>query len=291
MRDLTRLLAPAQIAVVGATERHGSYGAQTLINLDALGFPGRSGASTRATRGARPALRPIARRPAGAGRRGRDRDPGGGRRRGRSSRRERSGAAAPSCYGAGFAEVASGRAEQEALSRRRAATGCRCAGRTAAGSSRWRRGRRCGATRCRCASPAASRWSRRSGNVAVNALAAMRGLRFHTVVSSGNQAVLRASDYLAALAADEDVSLDRALPRGRRRRRGAVRRARGVRRRGTPVVVLKVGALGRRGRRLRPRTPARSRATSASSGALVEEAGAVWARTSTTCSSSRRRSP
>ena len=39
-----------------------------------------------------------------------------------------------------------------------------------------------------------------SGNVAVNALGSRRGIGFHTVVSTGNQAVLDASDWLEALA-------------------------------------------------------------------------------------------
>src|SRR4051794_41932092 len=39
-----------------------------------------------------------------------------------------------------------------------------------------------------------------SGNVAVNALASRRGLRLHTVVSCGNQAVVGAEDWLDALA-------------------------------------------------------------------------------------------
>jgi acetate---CoA ligase (ADP-forming) len=38
--DLSRLFRPASIAVVGATDRPGSYGAQALLNLDAIGFPG-----------------------------------------------------------------------------------------------------------------------------------------------------------------------------------------------------------------------------------------------------------
>jgi acetyl-CoA synthetase len=42
-----------------------------------------------------------------------------------------------------------------------------------------------------------------SGNVCVNALASRRGLGLHTVVSCGNEAVLAAPDYLAALADDE----------------------------------------------------------------------------------------
>ncbi|MDA0185420.1 acetate--CoA ligase family protein [Solirubrobacter phytolaccae] len=44
-----------------------------------------------------------------------------------------------------------------------------------------------------------------SGNVAVNALASRRGLRLHTVVSCGNQAVLDAADFLAAVAQREGV--------------------------------------------------------------------------------------
>jgi len=38
-----------------------------------------------------------------------------------------------------------------------------------------------------------------------NALSSRRGLHFHTVIASGNQAVLSAADYLSFLAADEDV--------------------------------------------------------------------------------------
>ncbi len=44
-----------------------------------------------------------------------------------------------------------------------------------------------------------------SGNVAVNALATRRGLRFHTVVASGNQAVLSAADYVSFLAREDGV--------------------------------------------------------------------------------------
>jgi acetyl-CoA synthetase len=44
-----------------------------------------------------------------------------------------------------------------------------------------------------------------SGNVAVNALGSRRGLRLHTVVSCGNQAVLGAADYLLAVAEMDGV--------------------------------------------------------------------------------------
>ena len=116
-----------------------------------------------------------------------------------------------------------------------------------------------------------------SGNIAVNALASRRGLRLHTVVSCGNQAVLGAEDWLAALA-DEDgvrsVALYledegdgarwcEALERCARERVG--------------VAVLKAGA-----------TAAGAAAAEAHTGAvagdqrafraLVEEAGGAWAR-------------
>ena len=38
--DLTRLLHPRTIAVVGATERDGSYAGETLLNLRRLGYAG-----------------------------------------------------------------------------------------------------------------------------------------------------------------------------------------------------------------------------------------------------------
>jgi acetate---CoA ligase (ADP-forming) len=37
--ELGRLMPPASIAVVGATDRPGSYAAETLLNLDTIGFP------------------------------------------------------------------------------------------------------------------------------------------------------------------------------------------------------------------------------------------------------------
>ena len=265
--DLTRLLAPAQIAVVGATERHGSYGAQTLLNLDALGFPGPVwGVNPRYERGARPALRRIARRPAGAGRRGRDRDPRRRASRRSSSRRARSGAAAPSCYGAGFAEVAErARASRRRWSRPRAGTRCRCAGPTATGSSRWRRGPRCGATRCRCARPATSRSSRRAATSPSTRSPRCAACASTPSCPRATRRCCAPSDYLAALAADEDVhsialyleddgdgaALCDALAACADARH-AGRRAQGRR----------VG--GGRGAP-RPRTRARSRATSASS--------------------------
>ena len=114
-----------------------------------------------------------------------------------------------------------------------------------------------------------------SGNVAVNALATRRGLRFHTVIASGNQAVLTAADYLTHLAGESGVGAvalyleDDGGP-------GLVDGLAACADAHVPVVVLKVG-----------RSAAGARAAAAHSGALagdqrvfrslVEEAGAVWA--------------
>jgi len=112
-----------------------------------------------------------------------------------------------------------------------------------------------------------------SGNVAVNALAAERGLRFHTVISSGNQAVLSAADYLEALAHQDDlrsVALYLEDDGGPRLLDGLIACAEA----GIRVAVLKVGS-----------SAAGARAAAAHSGALagdqrvfralLDEAGAV----------------
>ena len=38
--DLGRLMRPASVAVVGATDRPGSYAAETLLNFGTIGYPG-----------------------------------------------------------------------------------------------------------------------------------------------------------------------------------------------------------------------------------------------------------
>ncbi len=115
-----------------------------------------------------------------------------------------------------------------------------------------------------------------SGNVAVNALAVGRGLRFHTVASVGNQAVLDAAALLSALVDDDEVGAVALFLEsdgdGARLAEALARAAE----RDVPVVVLKVGA-----------TAAGATAAAAHTGALagdqrvfralVEEAGATWA--------------
>src|SRR6185437_4489372 len=202
--DLTRLLRPASIAVVGASERPGSYGAQTLLNLEAIGFdgevvgvnPGRSEAY------GRPCVPSLADLPAPA-----DAVVVAIPAAGVAEVIEQAGAGGCGgavVYSAGFAEVESGVALQEALiaaAERHALPVCGPNGNgIVAMHSRaalWG-----DALRPQEAGHVAL--VSQSGNVAVNALATRRGLRLHTVVSCGNQAVLSAA-HTGALAGDQRV--------------------------------------------------------------------------------------
>ncbi len=115
-----------------------------------------------------------------------------------------------------------------------------------------------------------------SGNVAVNAIGSRRGIGFHTLVSTGNQAVLDASDWLAALAQADGVGsvalfLESDGDGAKLANALAVCAEREV-----GVAVLKVGS-----------SAAGMRAAAAHTGALagdqrifralVEEAGGAWA--------------
>jgi acetate---CoA ligase (ADP-forming) len=116
-----------------------------------------------------------------------------------------------------------------------------------------------------------------SGNVAVNALGSRRGIRYHTVLSTGNQAVLDASDWLHAICERDGVrSVAMFLEEDGDGEHLAEALARCAER-GVRVAVLKVGT-----------SEAGARAASAHTGAvagdqrvfraLVEEAGGAWAR-------------
>ena len=115
-----------------------------------------------------------------------------------------------------------------------------------------------------------------SGNVAVNALSARRGIGWHTLVSTGNQAVCEASDWLEAVV---ELSGVRSVALFCESDGDGARLARALAAaadRGVGVAVLKVGS-----------SVAGARAASAHTGALagdhrvfralVEEAGATWA--------------
>ncbi len=115
-----------------------------------------------------------------------------------------------------------------------------------------------------------------SGNVAVNALATRRALRFHTVVSCGNSVAVDPAEWVTALAQDEDVR-SIALYLEADGDGALLCDALGeCAERGVRVAVLKVGA-----------SAAGAAAALAHTGAvagdqrvfkaLVEEAGAAWA--------------
>jgi acetate---CoA ligase (ADP-forming) len=277
--DLGRLMRPASIAVVGATDRAGSYAAEALVNLELIGFPGPVyGVNPKRTEVmGRTCVPTVADLPepvdavvvaipaAGVAAAV---DQAGAR-----------GCGGAVVFSAGFGEVASGRVHHDdlvAAARRHGLPVCgpNCNGivsphsRTALWGDAFS-----------VPEPGPVALVSQSGNVAVNALATRRGLRLHTVIASGNQAVLTAADYLEFLAGETTPThpigavalyLEDDGGSGLVHGLAACADAR------IPVVVLKVG-----------RSPAGARAAAAHSGALagdqrvfrslVEEAGAVWA--------------
>jgi acetate---CoA ligase (ADP-forming) len=116
-----------------------------------------------------------------------------------------------------------------------------------------------------------------SGNLAVNAIGSRRGLDFHTVVSGGNQTVLDAADWLAAVARRDGVRsialfleedgdgprLAEALAVCAEQRIGVAVLKVGESRAGAEAAAAHTGAVAGDQRVFR---------------ALVEGAGAVWAR-------------
>jgi acetyl-CoA synthetase len=201
-RPLARLLRPASVAVVGASERPGSYGGEALRNLERLGYAGRVYAvNPRRERvhgvPAHPSLGDLPEAPdavvvavpAGAA-----------PEIVRAARRLGCGGAV--VFAAGFAEAGAEALQDELVA---AAGGMPLCGPNGNGIvSVWDRVALWGdvvAPR----EPGPVALISQSGNVCVNALASRRGLRLHTVVSCGNEAVLAAPDYLAALAEDDRV--------------------------------------------------------------------------------------
>ena len=178
-------------------------------------------------------------------------------------------------FSAGFAEVASGLSHHRELVAAAARHGLPVCGPNCNGIVSPRHRVALWGDALSAPEPGAVALVSQSGNVAVNALATRRGLRFHTVIASGNQAVLSAADYLEFLAGEDGVgavALYLEDDGGPRLCDGLAACADA----GVPVVVLKVG-----------RTEAGARAAAAHSGALagdqrvfrslVDEAGAVWA--------------
>jgi len=264
------------MAVVGATDRPGSYAAQALLNAEAIGFEGQVwGVNPRRDEVlGHPCVPSVADLPIAV-------DalvvaipaPGVVAVIEQAGARGCGGAVV---FSAGFDEAPGGAERHRELvaaatRHRLPVCGPNCNGIV---SPRWRTALWGDALAPRAAGAVAL--VSQSGNVAVNALATMRGLRFHTVIASGNQAVLTAADYLEFLAREEGVgavALYLEDDGGPELCEGLAACAET----GVPVVVLKVG-----------RSAAGARAAAVHSGALagdqrvfrslVAEAGAVWAQ-------------
>jgi acetyl-CoA synthetase len=274
--NLGRLLRPRSIAVVGASERDDSYAGETLLNLRGAGFAG-------AVWGVHP-TRPSAHGfecfpslselpdvpdavvvgiPAASV--AAVLDEAGSL-----------GCGGAVVYGAGFGEVALGveherRLREVALRHSLPVCGPNGNGIVAVG-------------------PGAAMWGdalaplqagpvamvSQSGNVAVNALAVRRALRFHTVVSCGNATVVDPAEWVRALARDDDVRSIALYLEGDGDGALLCEALAECAERGVGVAVLKVGE-----------SSAGAAAATAHTGALagdqrvfralVEEAGAAWA--------------
>jgi acetate---CoA ligase (ADP-forming) len=274
--ELARLLHPRTVAVVGATERPGSYAGQTLLNLRALGFPGevwgvnpgRSSAHgfecfpSLADCPAPPDAVVVAIPAAGA-----------------PAVVEEAGAlgcGGAVVYGAGFGEISSGthlELELEESARRHGLAVC---GPNGNGIVQLHERLALWGDALNPLEAGRVALVSQSGNVAVNALATRRGLRLHTVVSCGNSTTLDPADWIAELALDEGVGsiavYVEADGDGPRLCEALARCAE----RGVGVAVLKVGT-----------SAAGATAAAAHTGAvagdqrvfraLVEEAGGAWA--------------
>jgi acetate---CoA ligase (ADP-forming) len=274
--DPSRLLAPRSVAVVGASTRPGSYGNQAVANLVAAGFAG-------PLFGVHPTAREVHGVPCVP------------RLSDLPSAPDAVVVATPAAtvpdlvaeageigcggavvFAAGFAEISAGAALQDKLRAAALAHDLPVCGPNGNGIVSVHRRAPMWGDSCalRRAGPVAL--VSQSGNVAVNALGSARGLRLHTVVSCGNQAVLEASDYLAAIAeldgvrsialyleADGDgAALAGALAACAERDVGVVVLKAGSSRLGASAAAAHTGAVAGDARVFR---------------ALVEEAGGVWA--------------
>lgn len=274
---LSRLLAPRSIAVVGATDREGAYGDTLLRNLARLGYDGELwGVNPKRERirdvECVPALSDLPRPvdavavavPAPA------------------VPDAIADAVALGCGGAvvvsaGLGEVESGRElEARLVATARAASFPVC-GPNGNGIVNFPARAGLWGDSVQSLPTGGVAMISQSGNVAVNALGSRRGIGFHTIVSTGNQAVCDASDWLGALCAADGVrSIAMFLEEDGDGERLAAALA-DCAEHGIGVVVLKVGS-----------SEAGAGAAAAHTGslagdqrvfrALIEEAGACWAR-------------
>ena len=222
--DLTRLLHPRTVAVVGATERREAYGSETLINLRRMGFQGEVWAVNPGRESVHgvpcfPALSdlpaapdavvvavPAAKVPAVIDEAG-EAGAGGavvfaaGFAEGMSSA-SRGGSSAGGGPAPGIAAGASLEADLRAAALRHSLPVCgpNCDGLISlhARAALW-------GDALAPMEPGHVGLVSQSGNLVVNALGTRRGLRLHTAVSSGNQTVVSTAGWLAHLATEPEL--------------------------------------------------------------------------------------
>jgi acetate---CoA ligase (ADP-forming) len=274
--NLEPLLQPRSIAVVGATSRPGAYADETLRNLKRMGFRGRVWGvhPTRRRVHGRVCVPSVADLPEPV-----DAVVVAIPAAGVPEVLEQAGArgcGGAVVYGAGFGEVADGAPLEEALRAAAARYGLPVCGPNCDGIVAFEAGAALWGDALVPREPGHVALVSQSGNVAVNALGSARGLRLHTVVSCGNQAVVDASDWVSALAGREGVrSIALFLEAdgdGARLCEALARCAEA----GVGVAVLKVGASAAGASAAVAHTGAVA-GDHAAFRALVEEAGGAWA--------------
>ncbi len=274
--QLARLLHPRSIAVVGATDRDGSYAGETLLNLRLLGYPGAVWGVNPGREQAHgvpcfPTLSdlpeppdavvvaipapgvPAAIEEAGA-----------------------TGAGGAVVYGAGFGEVAQGEDLERQLAEAAARHSLPVCGPNGNGIVALHERSALWGDALRPLDPGRVALVSQSGNVAVNALATRRGLRLHTVVSCGNSVGVEPAAWIAALSEEDGLGSIAVYLEGDGDGEELCEALALCAERGVGVAVLKVGA-----------SAAGAVAAAAHTGAiagdhrvfraLVEEAGAAWA--------------
>ena len=274
--DPSPLLDPRSIAVVGASERIGSYADTVLRNLAFSGFGGPIwgvNPNRREVHG-RPCFPslldlpepadavvvaiPAALVPAAI-----------------ADAVER-GCGGAVVLAAGFGEVESGRQAEEELRRIALAGGLPVCGpngngivSVAGGGSIW-------GDSLPALVPGGVAMVSQSGNVAVNAIGSRRGINFHTIVSTGNQTVLDTGAWVEAIARREGVRSIALFQETDGDGRALAESLASCADRGVRVAVLKVGSSAAGGQ-------AAAAHTGAVAGdhrvfrALMDEAGAAWA--------------
>jgi acetyl-CoA synthetase len=270
-----RLLNPRTVAVVGASERADTYSSETLLNLQRLGFEGEVwGVNPRRSsvygRPCFPSLSDLPEAPdavvvaiPAAGVPPVIEEAG------------RVGAGGAVVYGAGFGEA--GNTDLEAALRAAAnrfalpVCGPNCDGLISLHSRAALWGDALAAPQ-----PGHVALVSQSGNLVVNALATRRGLRLHTAISSGNEAVVTTPDWVEHLAGVDGVRSIAMLVESDGDGARLCDALAACADAGVGVAVLKVGASA-------AGVAAAAAHTGAVAGdhrvfrALVEEAGAAWA--------------